>query len=161
MKQSADLPRASSPVGAKLDSALAQKKRGGERGAGGSDGVPRDIAQKRMTEAMAEMNTANAFQSGTCDEHGGASAVLQAPSASDVDSAGSTGNRRSPLVEKTSGNGCDATGSCGQRSSGNSADGVGSDECSGAEVLEHDGDSATSRTMTPNKGNRRNENRQT
>ena len=32
--------------------------------------------------------------SGTCDEHGGASAAPQAPSANDVDSAGGTEDRR-------------------------------------------------------------------
>ena len=92
---------------------------------------PRKISQKRMTEAMAEMSLPmmpwimrgrRQGQSGTCDKHGGASAVPQTPSASDVDSAGTA----RPLDEKTSGNGCDATGSCGHRSSDNSADGVGS-----------------------------------
>ena len=46
LKPSADLQMTSSPVGGKLNSALAQKKKGRERGAGGSDGGPGDFPEE-------------------------------------------------------------------------------------------------------------------
>ena len=79
--------------------------------------------------------------SGTCDEHGGASVVPQAPSANDVDSAGGTEDRRRAETAATEQN---------PAGTDNSADGVGSGECGGAE-------SAASRLVTPNRGNRRHE----
>ena len=85
-----------------------------------------EIAQKRIVEEMVEMSTADdalehgwkegRCHSGTCDEHGGASAVPQAPSANDVDSAGGTEDRRRAETAATEQN---------PAGTDNSADGVG------------------------------------
>ena len=101
-----------------------------------------EMAQKRVVEEMAEMRTAD-----DALEHGrkaGPQRGLRRTWRCFRSTSGTICQRcrqcRWYRGSKMSGNGRDGTESSGHRGSGNSAEGVGSDEWNGAEVLEQQDD---------------------